>query len=212
MNKIYLFSGLGADHRVFQFLDFKGFETFVIQWIKPQSNESIENYAKRLTDQIKADKPILIGLSFGGMIAIEVAKHIPTEKIILISSAKTKKEMPFYYRFAGTLKLHKLLPVELLKRANAFSYWLFGTKTKDEKQLLKSILQDTEPVFLKWAIDKIVSWTNAVEHDNLKHIHGTGDRILPIRYIKSDRKINNGGHFMIVSEADKIMGTINEFL
>ncbi len=111
--ELYIFSGLGADERVFQRLDFPGFSTTFIKWIVPQDKETIENYATRLLDQITTTNPTLIGLSFGGLIAVEVAKQIDTEKVILIASAKTKKEIPFYYRFAGQLGLQKLLPTRL---------------------------------------------------------------------------------------------------
>jgi pimeloyl-ACP methyl ester carboxylesterase len=94
--ELYIFSGLGADERVFQQLDFSGFSTTFIKWIVPQDTETIENYATRLLDQITTTKPTLIGLSFGGLIAVEVAKQIDTEKVILIASAKTKNEIPFY--------------------------------------------------------------------------------------------------------------------
>ena len=74
---------------------------------------NLEHYGTRLLDQVTTAKPILIGLSFGGLMAVEVAKQIDVEKTILIASAKTKNEVPFYYRFAGHLGLHKLLPSRL---------------------------------------------------------------------------------------------------
>lgn len=101
--ELYIFSGLGADEKVFQKLYFSDFSPTFIKWIAPQEEETIENYATRLLDQIRTTKPILIGLSFGGMIAVEVAKQIDTEKVILIASAKTQNEIPFYFRFAGQL-------------------------------------------------------------------------------------------------------------
>ena len=103
MKKVFIFSGLGADKRVFQYMDFSGFDTTFINWLTPTKNEIIEDYALRLTDQIKTDRPILVGLSFGGIIATEVAKLIDTEKIVLIASAQTRKEIPFYFRLAGEI-------------------------------------------------------------------------------------------------------------
>ncbi|TAE48933.1 MAG: alpha/beta hydrolase, partial [Bacteroidetes bacterium] len=94
MKELIIFSGLGADERVFQRLDFSGFRTTYIKWIAPGHRETIEDYAKRLLGQIRAAKPIFIGLSFGGMMAMEVAKHMETEKVIVISSAKIYTEIP----------------------------------------------------------------------------------------------------------------------
>ena len=108
LKNVYIFSGLGADERIFQRLDLSGFSTIFIKWEVPFKNETIENYASRLIRQITEPRPILLGLSFGGLISVEIAKQIETEKVILIASAQTREEIPLYYRLAGKLKLHKL--------------------------------------------------------------------------------------------------------
>jgi pimeloyl-ACP methyl ester carboxylesterase len=202
--QLYILSGLGADERVFQRLDFSGFETTFIKWNNPYEKESIEHYSKRLLDQITTINPTIIGLSFGGIIAIEIAKQIKTEKVILISSAKTKFEIPFYFRFIGLLGIHRLFPTSVLKSSNFLTNYFFGAKTEFERQLLKQILNDTDPIFLKWAIEKITRWTNQTEINNLFHIHGTLDRILPRIFIKCDSTIKNGGHLMILNESEQM--------
>ncbi|MGL4632487.1 MAG: alpha/beta fold hydrolase [Leadbetterella sp.] len=211
-NPIYILSGLGADKSVFKKLDFRGHEVNFIEWIFPIENETIENYARRLLDQIPVSKPILIGLSFGGIIAMEIAKQIETEKVILLSSAKTKNEIPFYYRLAGMLNLHQVIPTRFLKKSNFLTNWFFGIKIDFEKILLKSILEETDATFLTWAIDKIVKWKNESIPKNIFHIHGTADRILPIRYIKTDVKIANGGHLMTLDKAEDISRILGMYL
>jgi pimeloyl-ACP methyl ester carboxylesterase len=96
LKDIYFVSGLGADERVFRLLKFEGYQPVHLHWVAPQAGESIADYAQRLSTQIKSDCPIIIGLSFGGMIAVEIGKHISVEKVILISSVKTTSEIPFY--------------------------------------------------------------------------------------------------------------------
>lgn len=203
--QVYIFSGLGADERVFQRLDFTGFNITFIKWIVPQEKETIEQYASRLIQQITTPRPTLIGLSFGGLMAVEVAKQIDTERVILIASAKTKKEIPYYYRLAGKLGLHKLIPTGILKSANFITNWLFGANTSSDKLILKQILIDTDPAFLKWAIDKVACWNNQALIKNIFHIHGTSDRILPLRYlIKCNTTIQNGGHLMTLNKSDEL--------
>jgi pimeloyl-ACP methyl ester carboxylesterase len=202
--ELYIFSGLGADESVFQRLKFPGFKPIFIKWIVPQDQETIDHYASRLLDQITTTKPILIGLSFGGLMAVEVAKQMDTEKVILIASAKTKNEIPFYYRFAGQLGLHKLLPTRLLKNSNSITNWFFGTTSTFDQQLLKQILIDTDPTFLKWAMDKVVKWENQTPTKNVVHIHGTSDRILPFKFVKSHCIVENGGHLMTLNKAEEL--------
>lgn len=212
MKNIYLLSGLGADYRVLQDLDFSGYNAIFIEWIQPIENELIESYAKRLSEQIITKNPIIIGLSFGGMMAVEIGKLIKSEKIILIASAKTKFEIPFYYRFAGSLGLHKLMPANLMKQPNFISNWFFGTESSKDKMLLASILHDTDSKFLKWAIDKIVNWQNVIIPLKLKHIHGISDRILPYRFVLADVKIVRGGHFMTTNKAEHLSYEIRKIL
>ena len=151
MATIYLISGLGADARIFQRLDFKGYETRLIKWIDPKPHETLAGYALRLSSQIDTVKPILIGVSFGGMLAVEISQIIDCQKIILISSAKNHREIPLLYRFFGRLGLHRFIPARLLKHANTLTYFFFGMKTKAEKELLKGILDTTDPIFLTYS-------------------------------------------------------------
>lgn len=99
---------------------------------RAQKRETIESYAARIRSQIKTKNPILLGISFGGMMAVEVAKQIETDKVILISSAKTKHELPSYYRFSGKLRLYKIIPTWILKSANMVVYWFFGVQSKSD--------------------------------------------------------------------------------
>ncbi|MCC6583661.1 MAG: alpha/beta hydrolase [Chitinophagales bacterium] len=201
MKNVYFFSGLGADERVFRYLDLSFCNPVFINWNLPQNNESIENFALRLSEQINEKNPILIGVSFGGMIAVEVAKIIQTEKVILISSAKTKFEIPLYYRFAGKINAHKIMPVVFLQKIKSINNFLFGVSSNEEKELLNKIITETNPYFLKWAMGKIVHWENEFIPDNLIHIHGTKDKILPCRFVKPDYSIGGAGHFMVVQQA-----------
>ncbi len=213
MTTIYLISGLGADASVFQKLDFGDFKPKFIEWIEPRQDETIQDYAFRFSGQIEADKPILVGVSFGGMLAVEIAKIIDCQKVILISSATTRNEIPFIYRFFGQLGLHRLIPVGFLKHANMLTYWLFGMQTKAEKELLKGILRDTDPVFLKWAMNAIVQWKNEVAIPGLVHLHGDADRILPIGNIRhTDFIVSGGGHLMVYSKAKRINRILKKIL
>lgn len=211
-DKCYLLSGLGADGTVFQYLDFEGVEVEYMEWLSPLSKETLPAYAKRMTQKITTPHPILVGLSFGGMVAMEIAKQIPVKKVILISSAKERKELPWFYRFSAKLKLQKILPYTLIKRTNGFTYWLFGATSAHEKALLKEIFRKTPTTFLKWAINAILTWKNTEISTHILHIHGDKDRILPYKNVKDTLCITGGGHSMIVNKAHEITPLINKFL
>lgn len=210
--RIYLFSGLGADERAFQALDFSDYDPALVEWIPPLENETMADYALRICDQVREQNPILIGISFGGMVAVEVAKHIKTQKVILIASAKTRNEVPVYYRFVGKLNLLRIVPTAWIKHPNFLVYWLFGARSKAEKTLWDTILSDTDPVFLKWALTQIAIWNNDVVPNDLVHIHGTGDHILPFRKIRNAIPVESGGHFMMISKAEEVSAILARLL
>lgn len=203
MSKIYIFSGLGVDKRVFHKIDFSNLNAVFVDWIDPLKKESFESYAQRISKDFEKDA-ILIGLSFGGMLAVEVSKIIQTKKVIVIASAKNKNELPKWFLLAGTLKFNNIVPSSLLKTTNFVTNWLFSAHTSTEKKLLKEIIKDTDSTFLKWAINQIVNWNNEIIPANCIHIHGTNDHILPSKHLKVDYSIKNGGHFMTVTKAKQI--------
>jgi pimeloyl-ACP methyl ester carboxylesterase len=202
MKDIYLLSGLGADKSVFEFLDLKGYRTHAVEWVAPNEDESVPGYAARLLSQIKVKKPILIGVSFGGILAIEIGKHIETEKIIIISSIKCKTDLPRPMRIAGFLKINKLIPADALQKPNGVLFWFFGVDSEHDKNLLGDIVKRTDPGFIDWGISSITTWQNEICPDNVIHIHGTEDRIFPIQ--EPNYTIEGGGHFMIVNRCKEI--------
>lgn len=210
---IYCISGLGADRRVFTKLIFKGYQPVHINWLTPKKKESIADYAKRLIADIKEEKPILIGLSFGGIVATEIAKQIATEKVILISSAKEQAEVPWYFGMFRWFPIHLLIPFKsLLWAVYWLINWFFSLETVAERQLLKAILVDTDAVFLKWAINQVVRWQNQTIPDSIYHIHGTGDRVFPLGFVEADAMVEKGGHFMIMNRAEQISNLIDKII
>jgi len=211
---LYLLSGLGADKRIFSKLSFpKNFIINHIEWVVPLQNEDLTGYSKRLSEQIDQRQPfILIGVSFGGMVAVEIGNLLKPIKTIIISSASGAEQIPWYYKVFGLLNLHQVIPTKLLKAPTSMLFWFFGIKCQDERELLTRILKDTDGTFLKWAISKIAKWKQIKRPENLYHIHGTADRILPLLFIHPDLQIQNGGHLMIYNQHELISKFLAEQL
>jgi len=210
--KIYLFSGLGADERAFMHLDFNGYSAHFMQWLDPVQNEGVGAYAKRMAEQIDGTDPIFVGISFGGIVAIEVAKHLQPQKLIVIASAKTKYEVPFYFRISGMLGLNRLMPERFIVESNAFTNWIFGARTVSGRKILGQILGDTDPKFFKWAVNEIVNWDNKELVPNIYHIHGSSDRLLPICFVNNDITIKHGGHLMTINKSDELNRVLRKLL
>lgn len=205
MQDVYFISGLGADQRLFQFLNLSDVRPHYVRWITPEKSESWAHYAHRLLSQIDADEPILVGMSMGGMMAVEIGKIIPTKKIILISSAKTSREIPPYFRLLRVFKGHEWISYRLLTWLGlTFGGWLFGATCHADKQILKEIIHDTDETFFRWAWQRVATWKNSEVPANLLQLHGNRDHMLPILFIKPDIVIPDGTHLMVLNKAEEI--------
>ncbi len=202
--KIYLFSGLGADRRVFERLSVPG-ELIHITWLKPLKDESLKGYCQHLIDEndILANQ-VLLGVSFGGIVAGEIAKLIPAKRVIIISSVRSRRELPPLFRLAGYLHLYTFLPYPLLKKPNILLRFAFSPLSNEDYALLKRVVADTDIAFLKWAIKQVLLWHPDTPVHNLIHLHGTADKIFPSTHIQRFLPVKNGGHFMVYNRAEEI--------
>jgi pimeloyl-ACP methyl ester carboxylesterase len=212
MKTIYCISGLGADERAFSKLKINGFTLQVIRWLMPEKDETIEHYAKRMRADIIEEKPILMGLSFGGMICTEIAKQIPVCKIILISSIKSSKELPFWMRTVAKLKLHKIVPLKSSRLTQPVQNKMLGIQSEEEKTLVASLRREVDLPYTNWAVNQAINWKNDWQHPHIFHIHGDKDNMFPIKNIKAGYIIKNGGHFMIMNRAAEVSDCINAAL
>jgi hypothetical protein len=211
---LYLISGLGADKRIFQNLVLPDtFKIHYIEWLIVSDNETMESYCKRLSNQIDQEQPFsLIGLSFGGVIAIELSKLLSPVQTVLISSFCFKKEVPWFYILIGKSRIYKILPPRILLKPNNILFRLFGAYKPEVKNLLKNILQDTDPDFFEWAIRQLLSWDNQWTPANLIRIHGTADKILPYKEMMKAIPVKGGEHLMVYSKSAIVSQILTENL
>ena len=213
MQTAYCISGLGADEGVFQYLDLSFVKPVFIKWINPLQDETLGSYALRLKQQfIHDENPVIIGLSLGGMIAVEIAKSIPSAKIVIISSAKTADEIPFYWKMFQYIPVYKILPHWSLKKSLGIQLYFLGGHSDLTKEYVKEAITNADTEFYKWAVGAILTWQNKIIPSNITHIHGINDRILPYKFVKSNISVNNGGHLMIIENADEVSSLIKNII
>lgn len=202
--KIYFISGLGADERAFHFLDLSFCNPVFVGWLPPYKSESLKEYAMRTMTFITAENPNIVGLSFGGMLASEIALAKPKARVALISSNKTSTELPPYFKVGKYFPLYKLVPDNIMKSPKGLFMWMMSAEGKEQKMILEQMAIDTDMAFAKWAINSILRWKSTSVPENITHIHGNNDMLLPCRYVKADYMINGGKHSMVMDKADEI--------
>ena len=212
METIYCISGLGADERAFSKLKINGYALKVIQWLIPERNETIQAYAKRMRVAITEENPVLMGLSFGGMVCTEIAKQIPVHKIIIISSIKSSKELPLWMKAVAVLKLNKIVPLKSTRLTQPIQNRMLGVQSEEEKALVACFRRDVDLPYTTWAVNQAINWKNDWQHPNIFHIHGDNDHMFPIKNIKPTFIIKKAGHFMIMNRAAEVSTCINSIL
>jgi len=207
INHLYFVPGLAASSKIFEHINLpkEQFEIHFLEWLVPESqNESIEHYAKRMCEGITHENPILIGVSFGGIIVQEMSKLIKTKKIIIISSVKSNQELPKRLKFAKTTKAYKLIPTKAVSNLENLAKYAFGETAKKRVDLYKKYLSMRDNDYLPWAIHNVLNWQQEKPMSNIIHIHGNNDGVFPIKHVKNCRVIEGGTHIMILNKAKRI--------
>lgn len=212
MKNLYCISGLGADERIFSKLSIKGVRLVHLPWVPFDKNDTLPDYAQTMAALVDEKEPMMLGLSFGGMLVTEIARRRKLKQAFLVSSAKGKQELPPLNGALRYLVQGQLLPYTLLKTPNKILFDYMGAVTEKEKQLLSAIVRDSNPAFMRWALKAIVNWGNAEYPEQLIHIHGTKDKILKPDFIKANHWIEGGTHMMIYNRADEISALISQYL
>ena len=199
----YIFSGLGADERIFDEISFGDRNVVYLPWKDVDPNETLRTYALKYTPEIADKHAVIMGVSFGGMLAQEVSECLGnTNPVLLIASIRTQNELPLLFKWGGKIGLNRLIPIRLVLRLKRINHFFFGTHTQKEKSTLDTILKETKPQFAKWAIHEIVNWKRTrCNNPKIAQINGTNDRIFPIKNIQSTIQIEKGTHFMTVSQS-----------
>ncbi|MDG1052912.1 MAG: alpha/beta hydrolase [Flavobacteriaceae bacterium] len=205
MIHVYLMPGMSANSLIFEKIKFpKNFELHKLDWISPNIDESIENYAERLSEKIVHKNPVLIGVSFGGILVQEISKIIKVNKLIIISSIKCNKEMPSHMKFGKITKSYKLLPVKWINDFESLISFVLGPKIKKRVDLYRKYLSVRDENYLSWSLREMIEWKQSKPLKNIIHIHGTKDLVFPTLYIKNFIEVPRGDHAMILKRAEWI--------
>ncbi|MEO8515602.1 MAG: alpha/beta hydrolase [Flavobacterium sp.] len=199
---VYFMPGMAASSSIFERIKLPQdvFEIHLLEWVVPEKNESLQNYAKRMAENVKHENPVLIGVSFGGILVQEMAQFLKLHKLIIISSVKSNKELPLRMKIAKTTKAYKLIPTSLLQNVESLVKYAFGRKIIQQRlKLYETFLSMRDKEYLDWAIEQIINWERIIVDEDVIHIHGDADEVFPIKNIKRAIEIKGGTHIMILN-------------
>jgi len=204
MAKCYVLPGMGADGRLFD-AQRAVRDIQVIDWIPPaHPHEPLADYARRLASSLHLDEPYdLGGASFGGMTALELARHLTPRRVFLFGSCRSPQALPPWLRLLARFAHHP--PAVLHPLVARF----LGATTPAHIRLFADMLAKTPPHFFRWAARAVFSWTGVEELPMpVLHIHGDRDRVMPIHRVRPDRVIAGAGHLLNMTHGE----AVNEFI
>ena len=214
---IYFIPGMAAGVNIFDNSSFPNdaYSVHFLDWLIPEKNESISRYAKRMASNVKHDDCVLIGVSFGGVIAQEMYEFLRIKKLIIISSVKTRYELPRRMKLARLFYLYKLIPTQLILSSDDLTKFSIGPRSKKRLTIYQEYLSVRNKEYLDWAIKNMVCWDRKTIIENIMHIHGDKDIIFPIKYIDQCEILKGGTHIMILNKgrllSKKIMKAIDNY-
>jgi pimeloyl-ACP methyl ester carboxylesterase len=209
---IYLLPGQGADHRLFNNIEFP-YDTVNLPFPVPEKKTSLREYAYGFIPGIDTSRPfILVGVSLGGMICSELTDTLEPRMTIVISGAKCRSELPGRYRFQKTIPLNKIIPKGMTKWGAKVLAPLVEPARKQDKEIFRSMLEAKDPAYLKRTVDMVINWNKAGYDDRIIHIHGDKDHTLPHRKINYDYLVKDGTHMMVYIRGKEVSKLINSIL
>ena len=214
IDRVYLFPGQGSDYRIFDSLQIGSeIEKKIVNYPIPERNEQLKDYANRLINQIDTTSSYaFIGVSLGGMLAVELNNSLTPKTTILVSSVKARNELPKPLKSLKHFPINKGIPAICYKWGSFIAQPIFEPDRKKNKATFKAMLKAKDPKFLKRATYMISNWENTQISDNIFHIHGTDDNTLPLKHINADVIIESGSHMMMLTRGNEISEIIQMHL
>jgi pimeloyl-ACP methyl ester carboxylesterase len=212
---VYLFPGQGSDYRIFEKITLDS--NYVIKrhitYPIPAKKTTLKEYAKIISAQIDTTKPfILIGVSLGGMLCVEIAEFLRPIKTIIISSAKCRNELPRRYKFQKAIPLNKATPAFMIKGGAKILQPIVEPDRNKNKDTFKKMLRAKNRKYLKRTVNMIINWERTTYSNKIIHIHGDNDHTIPIKNVKVNYVIKNGSHMMMLTKGEEINKLLIEIL
>lgn len=207
---IYLLPGMTSDFPVYSRLLPLLPNASVVDFLPPEPRETLVNYSRRMAKLLPKDA-FIGGISFGGIIALEVSRILRPRGCILISSIRHPRELPPWFRiwrpFGGS-------PSSAVLRMIGGAASLVPRSARTASMARATKLKGDRGNWHHWATSAVLDWKPKPLGDfcPILQIHGTADTTFPIRYVRPDVSITGGSHALPLSHPDQVAAAIRLFV
>ncbi|WP_076447213.1 alpha/beta hydrolase [Chryseobacterium sp. RU37D] len=207
--KIYVVSGLGADFKVLEKLQFPEHHKVVfIEWLVPYQNETFSGYVQRMVEKVDDSEPFyLLGYSFGGIMVQEINKLKPADKVVILGSIRSDKEKSRLIKVGQYTGIPRMLPLRFFNDKTTNAYAVVRKLFDPKNPRLLQYFRVRDPYYLKWSIEKISEW-KFEGTPGVIQIMGDRDIVFPIKNSKPDFIVKGGTHLFPATKFKEVSGIL----
>lgn len=205
--RFLLITGFGLDKRAFAPLRLPEDRFALFDLIPALPDESLRDYALRMAKAMGAGPDDVVGgISFGGMLALEIAKALETRAVLLIASATH----PRYIRKRFLLWSHLVpyAPDVLIRRVFALIPAVLSWQrmlSPPGQALLTDIMTRFPMDLLRSLPPKMRKWEGCPPAVPLRQIHSEGDWVIRLNGSPPDLTVVKGrNHLLTVSHPEAV--------
>jgi pimeloyl-ACP methyl ester carboxylesterase len=197
MLRTIILPGMGADSGMYPKAYYRNLPGVdFVDWPVYEGEKTIAAVARRVIEEYNiTGNTIVGGSSLGGMVAVQIAKVLNLDRVILIGSTTRSSDVnPALMKLSGFA--HKA-PVAGLQ-------WIAGKINGSAKNLFLAMFQKSDGRFMKAMAQAICQWRGMDGYRcDIRHIHGARDRVIfpPAR---DATIIPTAGHLLPMTHADEV--------
>lgn len=199
---VYMMPGMAAKPTIFDRIKLPEdqFKIYWLEWMIPEVDETLESYAKRMIAKIEHKNPVLLGVSFGGVLVQEMSRYMTVRKLIVVSSIKSRHELPKRMKIAKFIRAYKFVPTQLLSNLDVLKKYAFNAAISKRIDLYKTYLAVNDKQYLDWSIREMLLWHQEEAIKDAIYIHGDKDAVFTQSCGGNCIIVKGGTHIMIVTK------------
>lgn len=191
---IYVLTGLGADQRCFDEIDFGLNNVVHMHWADVEGVSSIEDYAEILAQQIDDQDHILLGTSFGGIMALEIASQTKPLVVILVAAPRFRSQFTLTARLGLWFGNH--VPARFLKEIARLGAICLSIP-REKRPLFLTMLRETPVKRLRRFMRFLQKWRPKQPECRVISIMADDDPFFTPSPNETARILRNTGHFCL---------------
>ena len=207
---LYLLPGMTAEYPIFSRLQPLLKNVTIVSFLDPEPSELLPHYAARMAEQF-TPHCFIGGVSFGGIVALEISRILQPRGCILISSIRDPHQLPPWFRAWQILggrnggRLLKLM-------GDLAAVVPRPLRTSSIARIAK--LSGAGGAWHRWASSAVLDWhpTPGTITCPLVQIHGNADTTFPVRWVTPDVVIPGGQHALPMSHPRETADAIFAFM